>query len=188
MMTFINMDADGVVILPTHRVVHGLKNFRAEELAAKAAPWFEVEHLAAGDTDAALARLAALRDQTAFVAAAASDWLLLKAKPEAVAQALTEISPRQRQLDVVQLHALVLERVLGIGPEAVRDETHLRYLRDAAEAVDQVNRGEADVAFLMNPVTLDELREVAFAGEVLPQKSTDFFPKLLSGLAIYALD
>jgi uncharacterized protein (DUF1015 family) len=88
----------------------------------------------------------------------------------------------------VQLHALVLEKLLGISQEAIRDQTHLRYLRDAGEAADQVTRGEANVAFLMNPVTMEQLREVAFAGEVMPQKSTDFYPKLLSGLAIYALD
>ena len=60
--------------------------------------------------------------------------------------------------------------------------------RDAGEAVDLVRRGEADVTFLTNPVSMEQLREVAFAGDVMPQKSTDFFPKLLSGLAIYALD
>ena len=86
------------------------------------------------------------------------------------------------------MHSLVLEKLLSITPEAIRDQTHLRYLRDAGEAAGQVARGEANVAFLMNPVTLDQLREVAFAGEVMPQKSTDFYPKLLSGLAIYALD
>ena len=59
---------------------------------------------------------------------------------------------------------------------------------DAAEAVDQVTKGTAQAAFLMNPATLQELREIAFNGEVMPQKSTDFYPKLLSGLAIYALD
>ena len=78
--------------------------------------------------------------------------------------------------------------MLGLDAAKVREQTNLRYLRDAAEAVEQVRRGEADVAFLTNPVSLDQLREVAFAGEVMPQKSTDFFPKLLSGLAIYALD
>ena len=78
--------------------------------------------------------------------------------------------------------------VLGLDAEKVREQTNLRYLRDAAEAVDQVRRSEADVAFLTNPVTMEQLREVAFAGDVMPQKSTDFFPKLLSGLAIYALD
>ena len=65
---------------------------------------------------------------------------------------------------------------------------NLRYVRDAADAKEQVATGAAQIAFLMNPVTLDELREVAFNGEVMPQKSTDFYPKLLSGLAIYALD
>jgi uncharacterized protein (DUF1015 family) len=70
----------------------------------------------------------------------------------------------------------------------VREQTNLRYLRDAGEAVEQVHKGEAEVAFLTNPVTMEQLREVAFAGEVMPQKSTDFFPKLLSGLTIYALD
>ncbi|MBV8282478.1 MAG: DUF1015 family protein, partial [Candidatus Eremiobacteraeota bacterium] len=71
---------------------------------------------------------------------------------------------------------------------AIREQTHVRYLRDPREAVQQVLSGEANAAFLMKPVSLDQLREVAFADEVLPQKSTDFFPKLLSGLAIYALD
>jgi uncharacterized protein (DUF1015 family) len=70
----------------------------------------------------------------------------------------------------------------------VREQTNIRYLRDAAEAVDQVRRGDANLAFLTNPVSMEQLREVAFAGDVMPQKSTDFFPKLLSGLAIYALD
>jgi uncharacterized protein (DUF1015 family) len=61
-------------------------------------------------------------------------------------------------------------------------------LRDASEAVDLARRGDADVTFLTNPVTMEQLREVAFAGDVMPQKSTDFFPKLLSGLAIYSLE
>jgi uncharacterized protein (DUF1015 family) len=112
----------------------------------------------------------------------------LTAKAEAVAEALKGIPLRQRQLDIVQLHSLVLEKLLGISQEAMREQTNLRYVRDAAEAADQVARGEANVTFLMNPVTMEQLREVAFAGEVMPQKSTDFYPKLLSGLAIYALD
>ena len=122
------------------------------------------------------------------MAVTAKGWFLLTAKAEAIAGALREIPARQRQLDIVQLHSLVLEKLLGISQEAIREQTHLRYLRDATEAADQVGRGEANVAFLMNPVTMEQLREVAFAGEVMPQKSTDFYPKLLSGLAIYALD
>ncbi len=114
--------------------------------------------------------------------------MLLRAKPEPVAAALASLPERQRQLDLSCLHSIVLDRLLGLDAEKVREQTNIRYLRDAAEAVEQVRRGEADVAFLTNPVSMEQLREVAFAGDVMPQKSTDFFPKLLSGLTIYALD
>jgi uncharacterized protein (DUF1015 family) len=113
---------------------------------------------------------------------------MLRAKPDVVAQALARLPERQRKLDLTQLHSLVLEQLLGITAEAIREQQNLRYVRDAGEAMEQVSRREADVAFLTNPITLGQLREVAFAGDVMPQKSTDFYPKLLSGLAIYALD
>jgi uncharacterized protein (DUF1015 family) len=188
MMTFINMDSEGLVILPTHRVVFGLAGFEAARLLEAARPYFEIEELVERDPAVAMARLAAAGGKTAFVAVTAKGWSLLTAKPEAIAEALKGVPARQRQLDIVQLHSLALEKLLGISQEAIRDQTHLRYLREAAEATDQVARGEANVAFLINPVTMEQLREVAFAGEVMPQKSTDFYPKLLSGLAIYALD
>jgi uncharacterized protein (DUF1015 family) len=201
MMTFVNMDSEGLVILPTHRVVFGLAGFETARLLEAVRSYFEIDELVERDPVAAMARLAdggrrtadsgqeaAGVQRTAFVAVTAKGWFLLTAKAEAIAEALKGIPTRQRQLDIVQLHSLVLEKLLGISQEAIRDQTHLRYLRDAAEATDQVARGEANVAFLMNPVTMEQLREVAFAGEVMPQKSTDFYPKLLSGLAIYALD
>ena len=189
MMTFVNMDSEGLVILPTHRVVFGLAGFEAARMLEAVRPYFEIEELEKDQSSVQLSAFSDQRDRkTAFVAVTAKGWFLLTAKPEPIAEALKGISARQRQLDIVQLHALVLEKLLGISQEAIRDQTHLRYLRDAAEATDQVARGEANVAFLMNPVTMEQLREVAFAGEVMPQKSTDFYPKLLSGLAIYALD
>jgi uncharacterized protein (DUF1015 family) len=188
MMTFVNMDSEALVILPTHRVVHSLESFAPSEFLTRARDCFEIERLSTDDPEAAMARLGSIKDRTAFVAVTNGGSHLMLAKPDAVAGALKDISERQRQLDVVQLHALVLERLLGITAEAIREQAHVRYLRDAAEAMEQVAEGDANAAFLMNPVTLDQLREVAFAGEVMPQKSTDFFPKLLSGLAIYALD
>jgi hypothetical protein len=125
---------------------------------------------------------------TAFVAVTRAGAFLLRSRPESVAAALAHLPERQRPLDLSCLHSIVLDRLLGLNADMVREQTNLRYLRDAAEAVEQVRRGEADVAFLTNPVTMEQLREVAFAGDVMPQKSTDFFPKLLSGLTIYALD
>ena len=186
MMTFVNMDGEGLVILPTHRVVHKLEHFEVQPFLQSAGEFFQVNPLPAQD---ASGLIAALRRQsgTAFIAVTRGGDFLLRAKPEAAA-ALGSVPERLRQLDLTQLHALVLERLLGLDAEKVRQETNIRYLRDAAEAVDQVRRGDAQIGFLTNPVTMEELREVAFAGEVMPQKSTDFFPKLLSGLAIYALD
>jgi uncharacterized protein (DUF1015 family) len=189
MMTFVNMDSEGLVILPTHRVVFGLKDFSPEKLFANAAADFDIERLGDLESGEILRRLAADgARRTAFVAATRTGRLLLKLKANTSAEGLKTLSARQSQLDIVRLHSLVLEKLLGITPEAIREERNLRYLRDAGEAIEQVSEGRADIALLVNPVSLDQLREIAFAGEVMPQKSTDFYPKLLSGLAIYAFD
>jgi uncharacterized protein (DUF1015 family) len=187
MMTFVNMDSDGLVILPTHRVVHSLEGFDPAVFAAAAKEFFTVEALAEADATG-LMNLLGRQQGTAFVAVTRAGGLLLRSKPETIAAALAGLPERQRNLDLSHLHSIILDRLLGLDAEKVREQTNLRYLRDAGEAVDQVRRGEADIAFLTNPVTMEQLREVAFAGDVMPQKSTDFFPKLLSGLAIYALD
>jgi uncharacterized protein (DUF1015 family) len=187
MMTFVNMDSDELVILPTHRVVHGLNGFFATAFIKAAEAYFTVEALPPFDASAFIEELKREKG-TAFVAVTVAGAFLLRAKPDAMAAALADLPERQRQLDLTQLHSVVLERLLGLDAEKVREQTNLRYLRDAQEAVDLVRSGEADIAFLTNPVTMEQLKEVAFAGEVMPQKSTDFFPKLLSGLAIYALD
>ena len=81
-----------------------------------------------------------------------------------------------------------LSGVLGLSEESIRDQQNLSYIRDAGEAVARVRRGAANIAFLMNPVKMEQVRDIAFGGEVLPQKSTDFFPKLLTGFTIYALE
>jgi uncharacterized protein (DUF1015 family) len=189
MMTFVNMDSEGLLILPTHRVIHSLGVFVPSDLVEKAAAYFTVEALDTADPAELTARLAAAgRQRTALIVVTAEGRYLLTARPDAIADALARLPERQRRLDVVVLHTLLIEKLLGIPPEAVREQTNIRYLRDAGEAVEQVVNGDANAAFLMNPLPLEQLREVAFAGDVLPQKSTDFYPKLLSGLTIYALD
>jgi uncharacterized protein (DUF1015 family) len=187
MMTFVNMDSDGLVILPTHRVVHSLARFDPVAFAIAAKEFFTVEALA--DLSASgYIELLGRRQGTAFVAVTRAGALLLCSRPDVIATALADLPERQRRLDLSHLHSIILDRLLGLDADKVREQTNLRYLRDAGEAVEQVRRAEADVAFLTNPVSMEQLREVAFAGDVMPQKSTDFFPKLLSGLAIYALE
>ena len=187
MMTFVNMDSEGLVILPTHRVVHSLQGFDPAAFARAADQFFSIEKLPDAPAPA-LIDLLQKEKGTAFIASTRAGSLLLRSKPDAVAGPLSALPENQRQLDLSHLHTVILDKLLALDAEKVREQTNIRYLRDAAEAVDQVKRGEADITFLTNPVTMDQLREVAFAGSVMPQKSTDFYPKLLSGLTIYALE
>ncbi|MGH9555498.1 MAG: DUF1015 domain-containing protein [Terriglobales bacterium] len=188
MMTLVNMDTEDLVILPTHRVLSGLQDFHTEDLLCGAREWFQVSGAGALDATQAIALLAAAgKEGSALVAVTSGGTFLLRARPEVVDRALHQLSPRQRGLDVVLLHKLLVEQVLGVSEAAVRELRNIAYLREAGEAIQRVREG-AEVAFLMNPVTIPQLRHVAFAGEVMPQKSTDFYPKLLSGIAIYALD
>ena len=189
MMTFVNMDGDGVVILPTHRVVHGLARFDPEEFLGRASAYFEIDQVFGpldGQRAMQLLGEAGARD-TALLAVTAVGAFMMRARATLGGTPLPGFSARQQKLDVVRLHKIVLEQVLGISEEAIREQLNLRYLRDGDEAIAAPREG-ADVALLMNPVRMAQVRDIAFAGEVLPQKSTDFYPKLLSGLTIYALD
>jgi uncharacterized protein (DUF1015 family) len=187
MMTFVNMDSDDLVILPTHRVVHGVAGFDPAGFLATAGEFFTAEKLPDADVGACLGALRTATE-TAFVAALNHGAWLLRPRAGAIAPMLEGVPERQKKLDLTVLHKVLLGHVLGLTDENIREQTNLRYLRDAGEAVEQVRRGEANVAFLTNPVAMEQLKEVAFAGDVMPQKSTDFYPKLLSGLTIYALE
>src|SRR5271165_5391051 len=189
MMTLVNMDSPGLVILPTHRVVFGLDSFSIFDMVAKLQVNFEVEDLGPlAEIEASLERLRqAGKDGTAMLAITSHGGFLLRSRPSAKWTGPADVSQRQRALDVVKLHKLVLEGTLGLSKEDIRDQKHLRYVRDAHEAVSQVGQG-ANVAFIMNPVSMQQMRDVAFGGEVMPQKSTDFYPKLLSGLVAYSLE
>lgn len=195
MATFIRMETEGLTILPTHRVVHSLRGFDWAKFASEAKATFEWTEL---DAASALAnsgkalqdRLTAAGRKLPSVAAYAGNGklALLGLRPEFnLAQALPDLSEKQRRLDVIILHRLLIERDLGISLEDVKQEKNLRYYRALPEAVGEVDAGKAQICFLMNPTPIEAVRDIAFAGQVMPQKSTDFYPKLLSGLTIYWL-
>jgi uncharacterized protein (DUF1015 family) len=189
MMTFVNMNSPGLVILPTHRVVHGLSSFSTNSFVSRARNYFNVEEV---DTTVDAARAQGLLQQagragTALLLVTADRDLLLHT-PRGNGQLFEGLSLRQQSLDVVQLHRVLLHNVLGLSEESIRNQENLAYVRDTAEAIRRVRAGGANIAFLMNPVRIGQVRDIAFAGEVLPQKSTDFYPKLLTGLTVYALD
>ena len=194
MMTFVNMNDPGLLVLPTHRVVHSLSSFSTDDFLKSAHELFEVQEVEGG-VDAA--RATELLDQkgragTALLAVTASRAFLLHSPKAATGKYVGNLSDQQQSLDVVQLHKCLLEGVLELSEESIRNQQNLSYVREASEALATV-RGQAagksaDIVFLMNPCPVQKVRDIAFAGEVMPQKSTDFYPKLLSGLTAYALD
>lgn len=201
MMTFINTRSEGLTILPTHRVVANLRDFSWSAVRRYIEPWFatevfpfdgEAQRLEASAQF--LGRLPEAKSQRAIGVYPAPEtggraFYTLTLRPGAdLAQVLPGLSPLQRELDVVLLHQGILEPVLGITPHAVASEANLSYEREATAALDAVERGTAQIAFLLNPVDVDLVVRVATAGEVMPQKSTDFYPKLLSGITMFRLE
>jgi len=188
MMTFVNMDAPGITILPTHRIVFGLENFSSPDFITDASRYFDVTELSDSEPAADLIDRLSKTPGESFIAATGDGNYILTPRLDDIAPLLIGLPPRQRQLGVAQLHIVVLDNLLGLNQETITRLGNVLYIRDAQEAVGLVESGKADVAFLIKPITLDQLRDVSLSGEVMPQKSTDFYPKLLSGLAIYALD
>ena len=196
MMTFVRMETDGLTILPTHRMVHSLANFDWAKFADDARAIFDWEDVALDGpasewTAQFLAKLTvAGRERPTMGAYAGPGKLaLLRLRLDFdLDGALADLAPTLRRLDVVMLHRLVLERLLGINGQAVREERNLSYFREAALACEGVEKGRGQSAFLLNPTPVESVHANALADCPMPQKSTDFYPKLLSGLTIYWLD
>jgi uncharacterized protein (DUF1015 family) len=190
MMTFVNMNDPGLLVLPGHRVVHSLGSFSVDAFQKSSHRFFEVEEIDSALDGARATTLLRERGRagTALLAVTADRAFMLHSPKPAGSQFFAGLSTRQQALDVVQLHKVLLEGVLKLSEESIRNQQNLSYLRDASEALEQVRKGSANIAFLMNPCPVAQVRDIALAGEVMPQKSTDFYPKLLSGLTTYALD
>ena len=168
MMCFVNMHSAGLKILATHRLVSGVD---AAGFLAAAAPGFDI---------AEIPSVEALQQAWA----AAGDRSIIGA---AIAGKLYKLEDRtaRGELDVRVLHERLLAGALGIGEEAVRDERHTRYIRGIGAAIEEVRKGAAQIAFLLKPTSVEQVARTSFSGSVMPQKSTDFYPKLLSGLLMY---
>ncbi len=201
MMTFINTRSEGLTILPTHRVAAHVHDFSWTAVRRHLEPWFAAEEFPFKDEGKKaearknfLGKLINAREKRAIGVYPAAEpqkrafYVLTLREGVNLAQLLPTVSPLQRELDVVLLHEGILEPALGITPQAVTAEANLTYEREAAAALDAVDRGAAQISFLLNPCDVEQVVKIATAGEVLPQKSTDFYPKLLSGITMYRVD
>jgi uncharacterized protein (DUF1015 family) len=198
MMTFINTRSEGLTILPTHRVAANLHDFHWADFRRYLEPWFSAEAFPFPDDSSKaearkqfLARLVAARSQRAIGVYPAAEpqkraFYVLTLRPGVdLAQLLPDVSPLQRELDVVLLHEGILEPALGITSEALAAEANLTYEREAAAALDAVDNGRGQISFLLNACDVEQVMKIATSNEVMPQKSTDFYPKLMSGITMY---
>ena len=198
MMTFFNAHGRGLTILPTHRVLSNLPEFDFEQFRSLLTPYFDWYAYPFCDASECAAACHEFRKDLegrgrehhaiGMYAGRGAFYLFLLRRAADLNHLLPDVSPRQQQLDIVLLHRLMLERGLGITAEAVAAEKHITYEREMDAAIAAVDSGRAQLACLLNPVRVEQVMQIALAREVLPQKSTDFYPKLLSGLTIYRLD
>jgi uncharacterized protein (DUF1015 family) len=181
------MDDPGLVIFPTHRVVHGLGGFALGTVAERLQRRFDVLELESPPAEALRARLATSgRDAPSFVLASGGRTLLLKLR--AGQESAVPGPAPLRTVDVAILHTLVLEEILGVDRAAQEKQTNLRYVKDFAAALAEARKPDVQAVFLLNPTRIGQLQAVANAGEVMPQKSTFFYPKLASGLVMNPID
>lgn len=190
MMMLVEMSHPGLVVFPTHRLIRDLESFDADAMLEACKTDFDVEcGLSLSEAQAQLDKAYA-DGKKAFVCYTGGETatlLTLKdiARMDTLLPAESAVS---RQLDVNVLHTAILERILGIDKENMAQQINLTYTRDTDEAIDGVNSGAFQCAFLLNPTRVSEIQGVAAAGEKMPQKSTYFYPKLITGLTMNELD
>ncbi len=187
MCTFINMDdKEGMSILPTHRFIRNLSDFDISGFLSQLEAHFSIRNCS--NLQELYQEMHQLTAQHAFglVASGGKHFYLLVLKDEkSIDQLLPEsYSNNLKYLDVMILHKLILENFLGIDEEKLRQQSHVDYYRDKDEAVSLLNHGKYQIGFLLNSTKIEEVKNVTENGEKMPQKSTDFYPKLLSGLVI----
>jgi uncharacterized protein (DUF1015 family) len=180
LMCLVALEDPGLTVFPTHRLVNGLDSDRQQALAEALRRDFEI-------TEVPLEQIAPAPGsgplQLGYIDAHSQRPFRLTLRDQAIADtALPGRSPAYRELDTGVLEALVLKGALGLSDEDIAHFNGLFYARDTAEALAMVRSGEYDAAFLMRPTPVQQVREVAAAGENMPPKSTYFFPKLLTGL------
>lgn len=190
MMMLVDMENEGLVVYPTHRIIRDLPTFEEEALLKQCERYFSLTAYPDHSHMQGVLDILYRDNKKAFgLYTGGEGWTLLTLRdPAVLASLLPDASAALQGLDVTVLHSLILEGMLGIDKENMAQQINLTYTRDAAEALASVQSGQAQCAFLLNPTHVEEIRDVALAGEKMPQKSTYFYPKLITGLVMNALN
>ena len=187
MMFFTNTESEGLTVLPTHRVIHNVKGFDVKSFFEKLNRDFDIEKLPSPNgsrNDSAeqtmISRMKNADGQVLGLYSGNGNYSLLTYKPKAETSVL-------EKLDVGVLHGRLLEPMLGIGAKELAAQSNVTYTIDVAEGAARVDSGSSQLAFFLNSTPVEQMRDVAEAGLTMPQKSTYFYPKLISGMVINPL-
>ena len=183
----VEMDDPGLVVLPTHRILQNLDSFNETKAVESLKKNFSVEKIESQNIAEDVEKvLVEHKDGTAFAFYTGKDYfyLLKLNSQDAMETALPQRSDAYRELDVSVLHTLILDSIFGIDTENMANQKNLVYTKFADEAVDSIKDGKAQCSFLLNATKVRQIKDVSLLNEKMPQKSTYFYPKLITGLVI----
>ena len=186
MIYLVDMEHPGLIVFPTHRMVRDLESFDKNRVLKSCEEYFDIEkYTSVGNMNTVLTKQYKEGKKAFAFYCGKGEWYLLTLKDLAVMDSvLPELSPASRQLDVSVLHSLVLEKTMGIDKENMANQINLTYTKFFEEAIMKVDKGEFQCSFILNPTRVTEIRDVAAAGEKMPQKSTYFYPKMITGMVM----
>jgi uncharacterized protein (DUF1015 family) len=190
MVVLVNAEREELEILATHRLILHADEEALRSLATDPGPGWSAAPVAPTELGARLVEMGGTAQPVFGLVLPGNQGYLLTGDAEAVAERMRRerTSTAVRGLDLAVLHAAILEDRLGITPADIASGAALAYTRSEADAIRAVASGEAKAAILVRPTRLEQLAAVAGAGDVMPQKSTYFYPKLLTGLVFYPLE
>lgn len=198
MMYLTSMSHPGLLILPAHRMIKGMKDLRISAVLEGLAPHFDIEELPfTKETEEAviqtvmerIANYSEIGGKFGMVVQGESCFRLLRLKDFSAAETLMDetIPPVLRGLDVTILREIIMGRGLGLGVNGKSAEGHVEYAPLVAEVLNKLTKGEVQIGFILNPTRVDQVRIAAELGHKLPHKSTYFYPKISSGLVLYVM-
>lgn len=186
MIYLVDMEHPGLVVFPTHRLVRDLPEFDKDKMLSLCAEYFDIiEYNGTENMEKELEKLYDDGKKAFGFYCGNGQWYLLVLKDiEIMSKFLPDLCKASQQLDVSVLHTLILEKIFGIDKENMANQINLTYTKFFEEAITLVDKGEFQCSFVLNPTRVTEIRDVAAAGEKMPQKSTYFYPKMITGMVM----
>ena len=184
MMYLTNMESDDLRVLPTHRLIHGLQDFDQEEVMKKIAPNFIIKPVEnAYDLNEII-----IGKKWAFGLLFKDNAFKIRLNPEVHGNIKWKFPEKIKSLDLTVLHYFVIEKALGIPGKEHTTSANISFDRSFADCLIKVTTGEAQMAIIVNEITMDKIKDVCFSGFTLPQKSTYFYPKVICGFLFDSID